>query len=220
MAEKGFLRWIDGAGWLVFSGGVAPGSPIRAQALARADADGNVVYLSLADDTGDALLHDMEDLGAPAGYLVDILNEDANTIYEQIKDASVIVLEIGDSLDALYRAMSEATVKGIREAYEHGAVVLIEALAVNLFGHWVVSDAGQLLQGLGWVQHAIIEPDARGFADSRAVQAVLSTQPDAVAVSIAAGSALALGGGNQVELWGAQQVTISLGSQYSDSVNN
>lgn len=213
-----FLTWLKGAGWLVFSGGNTAGSPVRAHALARAGADGGVVYISLAADGGDALLDDMEDLGAPTGYIVDIENEPAEEIIEQIKDASVIALEIDESLDALYRAFQQSpAASAIQQAYERGAVVLIEGLAVNLFGKWVISDAGQLLPGLEWVTGAFIEPGVSGVDESRAVQLILGSEAEAIAIEINTGSALVLGPQGRVELWGEEDVTISLGSAYSVS---
>ena len=214
--SESFLKWIPGAGWLVFSGGNGVGSPLRAQALARAKADGAVVYISLADDGGDALLDDMEDLGAPAGYIVDIEYEDAESILEQVKDASVVVLEIAENLDTLYRAFQRGGVAvALREAYEQGAIILIEGLAVNLFGKWVISDSGQVLAGLDWVENTFIEPGVSRAEESRAVQAIHESEPEAVSIEINTGSALALGAGGRVEIWGEKEVTISLGSAYS-----
>jgi hypothetical protein len=68
MNQQGPLRWITGKGWLILSA-ASPDSDIRSQTLARADAEGVVVYASFADDRGDALMDDMEDLGAITGYL-------------------------------------------------------------------------------------------------------------------------------------------------------
>jgi len=213
------LQYLAGRGWLVFSGGNTAGSEVRAQALSRAKTYGAVAYISLADDGGDALMDDMEDLGARTGYFVDLQYESSDEILEQLQAASLIAIEVGSSLDALYDAFQGAAIEGVRKAYQRGAIILLEGLAINLLGRWVVSDNGELLQGFNWVQNAFIEPQSGGIDDSRAVQAVLQAMVDAIAINIDSGSALALGPDGQVELWGEQAVTISLGRQYSAKNN-
>ncbi|MDQ7026534.1 MAG: hypothetical protein Q9P44_13375 [Anaerolineae bacterium] len=215
MAEKS-LKYLSGRGWLVLSGGHTSGSPIRAQALARARAYGATAYISLADDSGDALMDDLEDLGARSGYFVDLEYDTPEEMKEQLEAASFIVIEVGSSIDALYHALKQEAVMGIRAAYERGAVILIEGLAANLFGRWILSDGGDLLEGLNWLENTFIEPESSGIADSRAVQMVMTRISDAIAVNIMAGSALVLGSDNQVEVWGQENsVTISLGRSFS-----
>lgn len=209
------LKYLSGRGWLVFSGGNTAGSPLRAKAIARAGAYGATVYISLAEDDGDALLDDMEDLGARTGFFVDPRYDSPEEIAEQMEMASLVVVEVGSSLDALHSALRGAAVEGLKTAYQRGAVLLFEGLASNLFGRWIVSDEGALLDGFDWVQNAFIEPQSLGAEDSRAVRAVLSEMADAVAINIDAGSALALGANGQVELWGEGNVTISLGRSYT-----
>jgi len=209
------LEWISGGGWLVFAAENSADSAIRAQALARMDADGGVAYISLADDGGDALLDDMEDLGAPTGYMIDIQIEDLATIREQLKDISMVVLESGTSLDSLARALHGEVAEALREAYEGGAMILVEGLAVNLFGRWSVSDSGRIFAGLDWLKNVFIEPDVNSLEESRAVQMVLQAHPQAMALEIGAESAVALGAGGQVEIWGAGRVTVALGSHYT-----
>ena len=208
------LEWISGSGWLVFAA-ENTNSAVRAQALARMDSDGGVAYISLADDGGDSLMDDMEDLGAPTGYMIDIELEDSATIRQQLKDISMVVLESGASLDRLARALRGSVVDALREAYEGGALILVEGLAVNLFGRWSVSDSGHVFEGLDWLKNVFIEPDVSSLEESRAVQMVLRAHPQAIALEIGVGSALALGAGGRVEVWGAGQVTVALGSHYA-----
>lgn len=216
--QDGLLRFRRGSGWLVFSGGQTPGSPIRAQALARARAYGAVAYISTADDGGDSMMDDLEDLGARVGYFIDLEFDSPEAIKENLEGASLIVLEAGTSLDAFYRAMRGAALEGLEEAYERGAVIFAEGLAINLFGRWVISDQGQVLEGIEWVERTFIEPQSSGAEDSRAVQAVLHQFPEAVAINIVEGSALVMGGEEgRVEIWGdaVDGVTLSLGRQYA-----
>ncbi|GAB5490178.1 MAG: hypothetical protein Phog2KO_03930 [Phototrophicaceae bacterium] len=209
------LQYLSGRGWIILSGGNTSGSPIRAKTLTRAREYGITAYISSADDGGDSLLDDMEDLGARSGYFIDPEYDEPEDIIEEMKTASVIVVEVGSSIDNLYKMIKGATIEGIRQAYERGGVVLIEGLAVNLFGRWVVSDQGEILEGLNWIHNAFIEPQSTGAEDSRAVQAVLNEMADAIAINIDSGSALALGPDGAVEVWGEdKKVTISLGSKY------
>lgn len=211
------LSWKQGRGWLVFSGGDDVTSEIRAQVLSRAKPAGGVVYISFADDGGDSLLDDMDDLGAPPGYMVDVEYESAETIVEQLQPASVVVIEVGSNLDTLIDALTDPVQAGLIEAYNRGAIILVEGLAVNVFGRWAVSDTGHVVEGLNWVANAFIEPNASGVEGSRTVQMILQEYDEAIAVSIEAGSALALGPAGEIELWGDQQVTISLGRGYTQN---
>jgi hypothetical protein len=197
---------------LIFSGGDDAGSEIRAHALTRAKTYGVTAYISLADDGGDALLDDLEDLGARTGYFIDLEYDDPDDVEERLKTASMIVVQPGNSLDDLYYALQGAAESGLRQAYERGAVILFEGLAGNMFGRWVVSDEGELLDGFNWIQDAFIEPESSGMEDSRAVQAVLAEFDHAIAINIAEGSALVLGADGNIEIWGdPPRVTISLG---------
>ncbi|MEO1286399.1 MAG: hypothetical protein AAFV93_01420 [Chloroflexota bacterium] len=209
------LQYLQGRGWLVLSGGNVTGSPIRAKALSRAREYGVTAYISTADDSGDALLDDMEDLGARSGYFIDPEYDEPDDIIEEMKTASLVIIEVGSSLDSLYHLLKGPALEGMRQAYERGAVVLIEGLAVNLFGRWIVTDQGDIIDGFNWINNAFIEPQSSGADDSRAVRAVLNEIADAVAINIEAGSAIALGPDGAVEVWGEQkQVTISLGRKY------
>jgi len=213
------LNYLKGRGWMVFSGGNTPGSPIRSQALARAQAYSSVAYISTAEDGGDSMMDDMEDLGARTGYFVDLQYDSPEELRKQLEGASLIVIEVGTSVDALVQGLVDEAVSGMREAYERGAVILIEGLAANVFGRWVISDSGELLDGLNWIENAFIEPDSGGIDDSHAVQTVIERFPEAIAINIRAGAALALGADSQIEVWGdANDVTLSLGSRFtSDS---
>src|SRR4051794_20355184 len=103
MPTKNVLSWRDGGGWLILSGGGDPESvdndEIEAEALARVQAGDPVAYIWAAGDVEDADSHlsALEDLGAPTGYLVDILTEDDDTLRTQLSDAGLIILGDGPS---------------------------------------------------------------------------------------------------------------------------
>ncbi len=213
MNQLGPLRWIPGAGWLIFST-PAPDSEVRSQALARADADGVVVYVSFADDRGDALMDDMEDLGALAGYLVDFHVDRGAVLEKQLEHATMLVIETGTSLDAVLATLGEDVVEPLRRLYERGAVLLIEGLAMNAFGRWTLTDGGDMIDGLRWLENVFVEP-VSSDGNNTMIHQVLQAYHDGIGIAIGEGSALVLGGDGSVEVWGQRNVQISLGRQYS-----
>lgn len=215
MAEGQIFNWLDNNGWLVLSGGTDALSEIRAMALSRAISDGGVAYISFADDAGDFLLEDMSDLGAPAGYIVDLVNDDNNSIYEQIKSAGIIVIEPGRSISQINSAVTQTVKRALKEALDHSALILLEGIAVSLFGELFVTDQGNLAQGIKWVENAFIMPKVTSFVQSSDAQKVLDYKPDMVFIGIGVGSALVLGPSGTMETWGENQVTITLGSGFS-----
>jgi hypothetical protein len=213
MNQQGPLRWIPGTGWLILAA-PAPDSEVRSQALARSDGEGVTVYVSFADDRGDALMDDMEDLGALAGYLVDFQVDRGAVLHKQLEHATMLVLETGTSLDAVLATLDEDVVDALRHLYERGAVLLIEGLAMNVFGRWVLTDGGDIVDGLGWIENAFVDPVSPG-AENAVIHQILQSFAEGIGIAIGEGSALVLGGDGTVEVWGRGDVQISLGRQYS-----
>ncbi len=217
MSGRAVMTWPAGLGWLVLTGGNDGGGSIRAQALERASAPGGVAYISLADDMGDALMDDMEDLGAPTGYIVDILHEDQETIFQQLHDASIIVIQAGASINTLLEHLAGATLRGIREAYIRGGIILIEGIAATAFGKALLDDDAMVVDGLGWVQQAVLLSGLTSIAEAPFARQILLDEPDSVVIIIGKGSALALGPNGRAEPWGEKQITISLGAAHKPS---
>lgn len=215
MAEGQIINWLDNNGWIVLSGGADALSEIRAMALSRAISDGGVAYISFADDAGDFLLEDMSDLGAPAGYIVDLVNDDNNSIYEQIMSAGVIVIEPGRSINTLHSAITQTVKRALRAALEHRALILLEGMAASVFGELFIGDDGILKEGVKWVENTFIMPGVTSFVESPDAQKALAYKADMVFIGIGLGSALVLGPEGEMETWGDNQVTITLGSGFN-----
>jgi hypothetical protein len=217
MARNNVLRWLDGRGWLILAGGGDNLSDIRASALSRAAADGGIAYVTLGNQSVEAenVLADMEDLGAPSGYFVDILSEDDETVQAKLADAGIIVIDGSATLDDLRSSLIGAANDGIQIAFQNGAVVLAEGRAAVVFGAWILLEFGELTSGLEWLENSLIVPGITSVSQSGAVQEVLLLQPGAIAVGIGEGSALALGPDGEVETWGERQVTVALGKDYA-----
>ncbi len=212
MPTNNIFTWKDGHGWLVLSGGAVAGGPIRAAALERIAADGPLVCLSLGSEKDEALLNDLQELGAPAGYLVNILTEDDPTIREQISSASLVVLPVSTDAAQLRSALVGAAIEGLATAYQRGAVILTEGPAAPVLGAYIPTP-----DGFGWVEHALIVPGLMSAAESELVRRMISQQPDVIVIGPAVGSALVLGGDGSIQSWGKQQITITLGNAYTRS---
>jgi hypothetical protein len=217
MPAQTVFKWRDGRGWLAVGSGSGTPSEIdevRARALQRTSADGGLAVIVLNDDpqAGERLLDDLEDLGAPSGYVVDVIAEDDESIRERLREAAVIM--IAGAPDPAYArsALTGAGIDGIGAAHANGAVILVEGLAAMAFGARLVERGGGISDGFAWIERTLIAPNVTDIGQY--ARAVLTTQPDTLAVGIGAGSALALGPDGQVEIWGAKRVSVALGSAY------
>jgi len=210
------FSWLESNGWLVLSGSADALSEIRAQALSRVNADGAVAYVSLADDMGDSLMDDMSDLGAPTGYIVDIENDDNNSIYERLQGAGMIVIEPDDDIERLNKLMSQTVIRGIKDALEAGALVLFEGVAASLAGEHIVRQSGVVAKGLKFVTNTYISPDTSSILETSNAEKVFIAYPETVFIGVQRGSALVLGPQGHIETWGDKKVTISLGSDSTD----
>ncbi|MCU0495881.1 MAG: hypothetical protein MUF87_00865 [Anaerolineae bacterium] len=210
------LRWTDGTGWIVLSGGADAGSEIRAHALQIAKSEGGVAYLGLNEDSADETLDDMEDLGAPTGYLVNVVAEDDDTIHKQLSESSVLVIDNHETAETWRNVLLGAAVNGMQTALANGAIILAEGTAAMALGRWIPSDDDdtEFRDGLAWVQNTLILPGITSLQGSFLARAMLEQSPDAIVIGIGVGSALALGAEGQIEVWGERQVAIALGRNY------
>ena len=206
------IRWPETNGWLVLSAEADALSDIRSLALARCNAGGAIAYISFAADRGDALIEDLAELGAPAGYLVDLEDSDNNAIHERLSSAGMVVIEGGSDIDRMKRLMTHTVIHALKEALEYGALALMEGLASTLTGSILVDGKGEIGAGLKIVDNAAILTEVGSIAESEAAQRILLTQPEMVCIAIERGAALALGPQGQMETWGESAVTFSLGA--------
>ena len=217
MPSNSVLRWLDGSGWLLLAGG-EDSDEIHALALGRLAADGGVAYVMLGQadlPAAEQMLADLEDLGAPPGYLVDVLTEDDDTIQQRLGEAGMIVMGSSGSPEVMRSALLGAAAAGIQEAYVNGAVILAQGTSAALFGTWLFLDNEALASGLEWLESALVLPGVTSVADNAQSKALLATQPGGIAIGVGVESALALGPAGEVETWGRREVTIALGQDYS-----
>jgi len=210
MSAQPSLTWLEGLGWLVLSAGQS--EAIRAQTLHRLKPKGGVAYLGLRESSADATMDDFEDLGAPTGYLVNILVEDDDQIATALREVSLIVLDGSENPSRLYDALQGAAIDEMRSAYQRGTVILAEGSAAALFGARWMDERGQLQGGLNWLHGGLILPDVgeRGVLRTQA-QPMFLDDPHALAVGIPSEAALVLGAEGGLELWGDQPVAVTFG---------
>jgi len=208
------FQWKDGRGWLVFAG--SADSDIRGMALNRGAADGGVacVAISKALNSADYLLDDLEDLGAPSGYIVDLNSEDDALISAKLGEAGIIVITSDQSPNQVRSALVGTALDAVAAAYANGAIILCEGSAAAVFGEWLWDRDKGLIPAFAWLRQTFIvfgddAHDAGEFARD-----ALREYPAAIVLALANHAAIALGGDGQIEPWGNQRVTIGLGSAY------
>ena len=227
MPRAQLFQWPAGEGWLILSGGnvdpLAVGE-IETLALAKALPGEALAYVFAAGDieTADRHLAALEDAGAPTGYLVDVQTEDDVTVRAQLAEAGLIILSDGDNAGALRGGLSGAALAGITDAYARGVPLLAIGTAAVIFGQKYAGGAsGQVIRdGLAWLEHSLIVPHYRAESDAVIVRDRLIQTPELYALTLGFDSALVLGGNGRVELWGEQQIGVTLGPDYRPDSSN
>jgi hypothetical protein len=171
-----------------------------------------MALIGLDVDDDDIDLEDLAELGAPTGYLVNVMTEDDDTIRQRLLDSALIVVPDNFEPDELRSALMGAPLEGMKAAFESGAVLLVEGRAATLFGGTVLLADGEALDGFGWIEEALLLAGSTTLEQSEAVRTALAGKNARLAVGITMGSALALGPEGEVENWGQRQVTVVLGS--------
>lgn len=213
MPHMQVIRWREGAGWLVLAGGGTADADeaydIEAQVLTKIRMGEPIAYIWAAGDpdSADEHLSALIDMGAPTGYLVDIVSEDDDTIRAQLVEAGMVVLGDGPKYDALRSAVQGVALDAIAEAHARGAVILGIGSGATLLGSVIENDK----EGLNWVENAVILPRYGLPARANKMRELLSRHTTLYGLGINAGSALALGPQGEVEALGNRQITVSLG---------
>jgi len=217
MPTANIFTWKDGRGWLILSGGGIQGSDPEAQALAKIPAGDPVAYVFAASDieAGDQHLADLEDAGAPAGYLLDVTSEDDATLRAQLNEAGMILLGDGPNVAALRGGLVGAAAEAMQSAFAEGAVIFGIGAGAAVLGAYFVAAQGDLRPGFGWLTNAIILPTGGTFPlEDAKVQKLLIEHPECYVIALGDESALAFGPDGQVETWGERRLGVTLGTAY------
>jgi hypothetical protein len=214
MPQNSILRWRDGKGWLILSGGGDPtsehGLDITALALARNSLGESIAYLYTAPEAEAAETHleMLNSMGAPTGYLIDPVNDDPDESAELLADAGLIILGDSAEPDRLLEGLNSPLLRAIDNAFQRGAHIWgIGAGAAVLGGFTEVG------VGLGWVIGAVVVPRFGDQDSSYVMLAIQNEAPDSYGLGIDGDSALALGPTGLVQRWGAGQITLRVFNQ-------
>jgi cyanophycinase-like exopeptidase len=223
MPQLNIFRWQAGKGWIVLSGGGSCESEgnldIETKLLSRTVSQGPLAYIWAASDveTADHHMDCLRELGARTGYLIDILTEQDDILFQQLSEAGVIILGGGPRGAVLREALPGVVLRGLQEAFRRGATIYAAGSSSMAFGSHFV-DGDESFQGVGWLAQAIILP---GYTPEHAdlLRDWVQQHPDSYGLGLGEGAALALGPRGEVEIWGNPAVTVSLGQHYQPSTD-
>ncbi|MEL7675272.1 MAG: hypothetical protein AAGU78_16175 [Chloroflexota bacterium] len=218
MPHVNIFRWRPGNGWIVLGGGGSWLDPnvqaVEAAMLTRTLSQGPLAYVWAASDleSADQHMEALRDLGARTGYLVDVVNEDEESVYQQLSEAGVIILGEGPRTRALREALSGVALGGLEEAFFQGATVYAAGASAGLLGAALV-EQGTLVDGVGWLSSAVILP---GYTPDQAtdLRTWVRGVPEGYGLGLGPGAGLALGPQGEVEVLGNGAVTVSLGQHF------
>lgn len=215
MTQASIFRWRAGRGWLVLSGRGdfihTENDHIVGEVLSRTVSPNPLAYVWAASnmDQADRYLEYVAELGGRTGYLVDIVAEDDETLYEQISGAGIIVLGDGPDGGSLLSALEGAAMQAIEAAYANGATVFGQGAGALALGQWMIFE-DMVREGQGWLENALVFYDMTE-THVQTSRDFLTEHPDTYSVGFAPGAALAFSPQGTLEVWGNQQITVALG---------
>lgn len=171
-----------------------------------------IAYIWAAGDVefADQHLAALDELGAPTGYLIDVLTEDDESIKKQIAEAGIVILGDGPNLETLRSGVIGAVADGLKEAHTRGVAIVGVGAGASVLG----SLTDRERRAIGLLEGALIKSGYIAEVDSENLHHLLTLHPDCYGLGIGGNSALALGPDGEVETWGKRQITIALPKQY------
>ncbi len=222
MPQGGPLRWVDGNGWLILSGGGALGrgerDAVTAGVLSRANLDRPcVVLLSEGEpEDAEALLDHYTALGGPVGeaYLLSDMTQqelEGPAFLTLLAEAGILHLEGPDALNLARRLQQTAALEAIVKGFAtlQGLIIVGAAGGAAALGAWVTSASALTLEapGLNFLQTAIVTAPFTSTEDAVGLRRQLAAHPGFIGLGIPERVALALGPQGQVETLGQGEVT-------------
>lgn len=130
----------------------------------------------------------------------------------ELTHASLIMLAGGTIAEWTERLDQTLLGDLLLQALANGAILLAIGSAAGATGTWAMSENGDsLIDGLGWVVGAVVLPDGSAPADHEPVRELLAERPRSYALGLGEHTLVALGPHGQIEVWGDDQPTVTLG---------
>jgi hypothetical protein len=199
------FRRPPGTGWLILSGGPMPEDLLQ-RALALVDHAG--ILLAVAPTPPDLqkaenALQPWLDATGWEGRTVDC--ESSDVLEEALSEAALVVLpDLADSAAYARQLGQTDACEYLLAALDDGAVIVAEGPAAEALGDHFASGQN-LLPGLRWVPGAVVQSH---FVEDQTPTAV-GIRKESYRIGLPAGVAIALGPGEEREIWGVGQPTIT-----------
>jgi gamma-glutamylcyclotransferase (GGCT)/AIG2-like uncharacterized protein YtfP len=221
MPQSSIFRWREGSGWLVLTGGGdfrdSDNTDILAQVLSRTLSQGPLAYVWAAGDVEEADKHldYLAELGGRTGYLVDVLEEDDETVIQLLSQAGIVLIGDGPDAEKLRSSLTGPGMAGIRQAYAQEATIVGLGAGAMVLGHAILG-GGEMQRGFNWLEQALVLP---GYDESQAevLHGFLRDHPDTYGLGLSKGSAVAFLPTGAVEVWGNKRIIVSLGKAMTRS---
>ncbi|MGC9522008.1 MAG: Type 1 glutamine amidotransferase-like domain-containing protein [Anaerolineae bacterium] len=222
MPQQGPLRWLDGEGWLILSGGgdwqQGTTDQIDTRLLSLANLDRPMVVLlaegsrSLAEE----ILEHYTVLGGPGGAaftLADLTRAQLQTseFLTLLQEAGILYLGGENPLPLVNNLHNTDALAHIVEGYStlQGLTLMGHGAGAAALGRWVFGPHPPHPQamGFGFLMNAVVVSHFTGTENSPILRALPQIGDNLLGLGIPEGVALALGPEGQVETWGEGNVT-------------
>jgi cyanophycinase-like exopeptidase len=225
MGTAGPLRWHDGRGWLILTGGgeLEDVADIHRAAIEAMSDESPAVFVPTASKLpdegrgrGQIVTEQIQELGGPTGYVAPIFSRtdagDPKNV-RRVTQAGLVYLGGGQAHKLIETLNGTPTLDALAAVYEAGAVVIAEGEAACALGAWGLCAEGNTIAGWSWLPDVLICPS---FDGSAVLREAIKAKPECLGLGIPQGVALALGPENQVRTLSAsgQQVTVVLGHRF------
>jgi hypothetical protein len=201
------FRRPTGAGWLILSGGPASEEHIQ-RALALVEHAGIVAAVAPQPQFlpgADAALEAWADASGWEARAVDC--ESSDTLEDTLTEAALVLLPDLADPETYSRNLGQTDANDfLLAALEAGVVIFAEGAAAESLGdQFAAADGKHNAPGLGWIQAAVIQTHFAEILNP----ASIPNRKDLFRIGLPRGASIALGPGDERELWGEDKPTIT-----------
>ncbi|MEX1254633.1 MAG: Type 1 glutamine amidotransferase-like domain-containing protein [Dehalococcoidia bacterium] len=222
------MSWRSGAGWIVLIGGTSDEwratEAIDRAAIDLMDRERPIAFMPAAacpPDYGESFLETYRRLGAPAGYVVPVLDrasasDPANA--ELLRRAGLIYFGGGETVELLKSVTGTPALEALAAAHDAGAVIVgMSAGAIALAERGVpLNPSIGVLQGWAWLARAVVSVHHTP-ARHAGLRAALLEHAGMLGIGLPEDAAIALGPDGQLQAWGQAELTVIAGADFEPS---